>query len=163
MKLSLFGVMLISIGLSQPVYAQQFLQCKVVNVADGDTITCLENRTAHKIRLDGIDAPERKQAFGKKAQQVLSKRIIHQHVAIELHGMDRYQRKIGTIRLNGQDINAWLIQEGYAWAYIKHLRHEKKAIYIALEEQARQQKRGLWIDGKNAIYPEFFRKQQRNQ
>ncbi len=157
MKLSLLGVILIGIGLSQPVHAQQFLQCKVVNVADGDTITCLENRTPHKIRLDGIDAPERKQAFGRKARQILSARIIHKHLRIRLYNKDRYGRFIGTLYDQHQDINAWMIEQGYAWAYRKYLKKHNKH-YLSLEKKARQAQRGLWIDAKRAIYPSDFRK-----
>lgn len=151
-------MILISISLSQNVYAQQFLQCKVINVADGDTITCLENRTPHKIRLDGIDAPERKQAFGNKARQILSARIIQKHLRIRLYNKDRYGRFIGTLYEKNQDINAWMIEQGYAWAYRKYL-GEHNQHYLSLENEARQNKRGLWIDGERAIYPSDFRKQ----
>ncbi|MDY3331083.1 MAG: thermonuclease family protein [Pelistega sp.] len=157
-----YGIALLLASLSTTTYAQT-LQCKIVKVVDGDTVHCLENRTQHKVRLDGIDAPERGQAFGRKAQQVLSQRIIHQSVNLQLHGSDRYKRKIATVLLNGEDINAWLIREGYAWAYRKHLRGKKKITYVALENRARRYKLGLWIDGERAIYPEIYRKQRRNR
>lgn len=104
------GITMVLIGLSNTTQAQQTLQCKVVNVADGDTITCLENRTQYKIRLDGIDAPEKGQAFGRKAQQVLSNQIIQKTLHIQLHNKDRYGRFVGTLYYANNDINAWMIE-----------------------------------------------------
>ncbi|ETD68172.1 hypothetical protein V757_10460 [Pelistega indica] len=137
-----------------------WLLCRVVNVADGDTITCLENRTTYKIRLNEIDAPEKGQAFGQKSRQTLRDKIIQQTVNIEIIGKDRYHRYIGNIYLNNENINLFMVREGYAWAYRKYLKHH---YYLEAEALAKAEKKGLWLDGDLAIYPETFRKNQREK
>lgn len=117
------------------------LSGKVVSVHDGDTITILTEKEQIKIRLFGIDAPELKQAYGKKSKQFLSNLIAGQIVEVEKNGNDRYGRTIGTVSLNGEDINAQMVENGYAWAY---RRFSKK--YAPQESAAKFEKRGLWCD-----------------
>ena len=117
------------------------LSGKVVSVHDGDTITILTEKEQIKIRLFGIDAPELKQAYGKKSKQFLSNLIAGQIVEVEKNGNDRYGRTIGTVSLNGEDINAQMVENGYAWAY---RRFSKK--YAPQESEAKFEKRGLWRD-----------------
>ena len=117
------------------------LSGKVVSVHDGDTITILTEKEQIKIRLFGIDAPELKQAYGKKSKQFLSNLIAGQIVEVKENGNDRYGRTIGTISLNGEDINAQMVENGYAWAY---RRFSKK--YAPQESEAKFEKRGLWRD-----------------
>ena len=125
---------------------------KVVSVHDGDTITILAQKKQIKIRLFGIDAPELKQPYGKKSKQFLSNSIAGQIVEVKENGNDRYGRTIGTISLNGEDINAQMVENGYAWAYRKF---SKK--YTAQESKAKSQKLGLWQD-KEPIPPWVFRR-----
>lgn len=117
------------------------LSGKVVSVHDGDTITILVEKEQVKIRLFGIDAPELKQPCGKKSKQFLSNLIAGQIVEVEKNGNDRYGRTIGTVSLNGEDINAQMVENGYAWAY---RRFSKK--YAPQESEAKFEKRGLWRD-----------------
>lgn len=117
------------------------LSGKVVSVHDGDTITILVEKEQVKIRLFGIDAPELKQPYGKKSKQFLSNLITGQIVEVEKNGNDRYGRTIGTVSLNGEDINAQMVKNGYAWAY---RRFSKK--YAPQESEAKFEKRGLWHD-----------------
>lgn len=124
---------------------------KVVSVHDGDTITILAQKKQIKIRLFGIDAPELKQPYGKKSKQFLSNSIAGQIVEVKENGNDRYGRTIGTISLNGEDINAQMVENGYAWAY---RRFSKK--YAPQESEAKFEKRGLWRD--DPIPPWVFRR-----
>lgn len=124
---------------------------KVVSVHDGDTITILAQKKQIKIRLFGIDAPELKQPYGKKSKQFLSNLIAGQIVEVKENGNDRYGRTIGTISLNGEDINAQMVENGYAWAY---RRFSKK--YAPQESEAKFEKRGLWRD--DPIPPWVFRR-----
>lgn len=117
------------------------LSGKVVSVHDGDTITILVEKEQVKIRLFGIDAPELKQPCGKKSKQFLSNLIAGQIVEVEKNGNDRYGRTIGTVSLNGEDVNAQMVENGYAWAY---RRFSKK--YAPQESEAKFEKRGLWRD-----------------
>jgi micrococcal nuclease len=80
--------------------------CKVVKVTDGDTVHVLDQtKTQHKIRLQGIDAPERKQAFGRKSTDNLAKYVAGQNIEVEYEKRDRYGRIIGKLIKDGQDIN----------------------------------------------------------
>ena len=112
---------------------------KVVSVHDGDTITVLQNKQQIKVRLFGIDAPELKQPYGKKSKQFLANLIVGEVVEVEKNGKDRYKRTLGIIYHKGQDINAQMVLNGYAWAYVKYSR-----IYVDQEKTARENKRGLW-------------------
>jgi len=92
--------------------------CKVVKVTDGDTVHVLDQSTVkHKIRLGGIDAPEKKQAFGKKSKQNLASLVAGKQVEVEYNKRDRYGRIIGKLIKDGQDINLLQIKHGYAWHY----------------------------------------------
>lgn len=125
---------------------------KVISIHDGDTITILQNKQQIKVRLFGIDAPELKQPYGKKSKQFLANLIAGEVVEVEENGKDRYKRTIGTIYLNGADINAQMVENGYAWAYRKF---SKK--YTPQESKAKKQGLGLWRD-KEPIPPWEWRK-----
>ncbi|WP_295147997.1 thermonuclease family protein [uncultured Campylobacter sp.] len=125
---------------------------KVISIHDGDTITVLQDRQQIKVRLFGIDAPELKQPYGKKSRQFLANLIAGKVVEVEEKGKDRYRRTIGTIYLNGKDINAQMVENGYAWAYRKF---SKK--YAPQESEAKYQKLGLWRD-EEPVPPWEFRK-----
>lgn len=112
---------------------------KVVKISDGDTITILQNKEQTKVRLYGIDAPEKKQDYGQRSKQFLASLIAGQVVEVEPKGKDRYKRTLGIIHYKGQDINAQMVLNGYAWAYVKYSR-----IYVDQEKTARENKRGLW-------------------
>ena len=112
---------------------------KVVKISDGDTITILQNKEQTKVRLYGIDAPEKKQDYGQKSRQFLASLIAGQMVEVEPKGKDRYKRTLGIIHFKGQDINAQMVLNGYAWAYVKYSR-----IYVDQEKTARKNKLGLW-------------------
>ena len=125
---------------------------KVVKISDGDTITILQNKEQTKVRLYGIDAPEKKQDYGQKSRQFLASLIAGQVVEVELKGKDRYKRTLGIIHHKGQDINAQMVLNGYAWAYVKYSR-----IYVDQEKTARKNKRGLW-QSSNPTPPWVWRK-----
>ena len=112
---------------------------KVVKISDGDTIMILQDKQQIKVRLFGIDAPELKQPYGKKSKQFLANLIAGEVVEVEENGKDRYKRTLGIIHFKGQDINAQMVLNGYAWAYVKYSR-----IYVDQEKTAREKKRGLW-------------------
>ena len=112
---------------------------KVIKISDGDTITVLSGKEQTKIRLYGIDAPEKKQDYGQRSRQFLANLIAGEVVEIDENGKDRYKRTLGIIHYKGQDINAQMVLNGYAWAYVKYSR-----IYVDYESTARKNKRGLW-------------------
>ena len=124
-----------------PVYAD--FTGKVVSVADGDTVTVLVERTQIKVRLIEIDAPEKAQAFGNKSKQALADMVFGKVVEVEERGKDRYMRTLGRVVVSGLDANAEMVRQGYAWVYRKY---SKNPELLRLESEARETKRGLWVD-----------------
>ena len=138
-------------GLKTAIY------CRPISISDGDTLTCLnENRQQVKVRLNQIDAPEKSQPFGQKAKQTLSSMIWGKQIVVIENGKDRYGRTIGTVISDGQNINKSMVSSGYAWAYRQYLNSSEGIEYLRLENQARNEKRGLWADPR-PIYPSDFR------
>ncbi len=123
---------------------------KVVGIADGDTATVLDESNAqHKIRLLGIDAPEKAQAFGQKSKQNLSDLIFGKTVTFQVTKRDKYNREVARILLDGKDINLQQVKDGFAWHYKEYQREQPaddRKLYAEAEEEARKAKRGLWFD-----------------
>ena len=134
---------------------------KVIGITDGDTITVIDSdKTEHKIRLMGIDAPEKKQDFGNESKKALSNFIYQKEVSVEYKKQDRYKRKVGKIILGKEDICLQMIKDGMAWHYKDYEKEQSKTdrdLYSQAELKAREAKRGLWQDSK-AIKPSEFRR-----
>lgn len=132
-----------------PALASQVVG-RVVAVADGDTITVLDaERHQHKVRLMGIDAPEKRQAFGTRSREALAVTLFHRDVTVEYKKLDRYGRVIGKVTLGGIDVGLQLVKMGLAWHYVAYAKEqspEDRAAYSAAEASARSAKRGLWSD-----------------
>ncbi|WP_309564948.1 thermonuclease family protein [Methylobacillus flagellatus] len=124
---------------------------KVIHIADGDTLTIMVNNTQHKIRLLGIDAPEKNQAYGKQSRVALNRAINGKQVTVDWNKRDDYGRIVGKVVYNGQDINLQQIQKGMAWHY-KYFEREQepedRSSYAQAEYQAKRDKQGLWQDAK---------------
>lgn len=152
LTLHIVFVLFIQVGIS---HAATF-QAKVIHIADGDTISVLtESYQQIKIRLNGIDCPEKAQAYGNKAKQFTNDLIHGEKVTIQAYGQDKYGRTIGDVILdNGRNLNQELVKAGYAWWYRKYapgnLELEK------LEREAREGGLGLWQD-TNPVPPWAFR------
>lgn len=144
-------------------YADQLVG-KVIKITDGDTVNVLTNDNhTHKIRLSGIDAPEKKQAFGNRSKQALAELIDGKTVSVEFNKLDRYKRVVGKITFNGLDVNLRQIKLGLAWHYKKYEKEQDvddRSIYANAEYIAQRDKVGLWYD-ENPIAPWDFRKQKR--
>lgn len=136
---------------------------KVVGVTDGDTVTLLDDaKRQHKIRLSGIDAPEKSQAFGQRSKESLSDLVFAKTVDVETDKVDRYGRRVGKIWVNGIDANLEQINRGMAWHYKQYAREQSKADqreYAEAEDEAREGKRGLWKD-VDPVAPWEFRRRQ---
>lgn len=146
MKTCMIGAFLLLVALS-PAWAS-VLVGKVVAVADGDTITVLdESKIQHKIRLAGIDAPERRQPFGQRAKEQLSDLVFGKTVQVETEKVDRYGRQIGKVLVNGRDANLVMVTSGMAWHYKKYQTEQTpsdRLLYASAEEDAREGRVGLW-------------------
>lgn len=136
------------------------LMGRVIKVIDGDTITILDaNKEQFKIRLSGIDAPERKQAFGNVSKQSLSELVAGKVVTVDYNKRGRYGRIIGKVMLDNNDINLVQVKRGLAWHYKKYENVqdvEDRSLYAQAEYLAQQNNIGLWKD-KNPIPPWDFR------
>jgi len=135
-------------------------------VADGDTITVLDSTdTQHRIRLEGIDAPESHQAFGSRSKQNLSEMIFGKDVTVVYQKTDQYGRLVGKILLDGRDVNLEQVKAGMAWHYKEYEREqtpEDRELYAKAEDEARAARRGLWVDA-DPIEPSQFRREQRQE
>ena len=133
----------------------------VVRITDGDTVVVLDaNKVQYKIRLVGIDAPEKKQAYGKKSKENLSDLVAGKHVVVEYDKVDRYKRVLGKILLNSKDMNLEQIKSGMAWHYKKYQKEQSQSdrmLYSEAEIGAREARRGLWQDPE-PIPPWEYRK-----
>ncbi|WP_437230224.1 thermonuclease family protein [Planctomicrobium sp. SH661] len=127
---------------------------KVVGVTDGDTVRILIGTEEVKVRLEGIDAPESKQAFGTKAKQHLSDLIFDKEIELRVTGTDRYGRTIGKIFVGETDVNLQMIRDGMAWHYTQFNAEEAFAVAQA---EAKEAGRGLWADPA-AVPPWEYRK-----
>src|SRR5262249_4765037 len=117
---------------------------RVVGVTDGDTIAVLRDDHATTVRLVGIDAPEKGQAYGQRAKQFAASLAFGQTVTVRASGRDRYGRLLGEVILpDGRSLNQELVRAGFAWWFRKYSRDLTLA---HLEEEAREGRRGLWAD-----------------
>ncbi len=124
---------------------QYHLSGTVVRIADGDTLTLLDaSNTQHKIRLHGIDTPERGQPFGNAAREALESFVAGQRIEVDIQDTDRYGRTVGTVYRNGQNVNLALVRGGWAWWYERYARDDQPLAQAQREAQAAR--RGLWQD-----------------
>ena len=131
---------------------------KVVAVKDGDTIELLRNGQTIKVRLYGVDSPEKVQDYGQRARQFTSDLAFGKTVRLIAHNTDRYGRTVGTIILpDGRNLNEELVKNGYAWHYKAYSKDKNLA---NLEADARRYKRGLWA-APNPTPPWDFRRDKR--
>ena len=125
---------------------------RVVGVSDGDTITVLDGaKVQHEIRLSGIDAPEKGQAFGDRAKESLSRLVFDLQIEAHCRKKDRYGREVCKVMRGSTDVNLGQIRAGMAWWYREYAKEqsaEDRASYAAEEEVAKAARSGLWRDAK---------------
>jgi endonuclease YncB( thermonuclease family) len=123
---------------------------QVVAIADGDTITVLDReKRQHKIRLAGIDAPEKRQPYGTRSREHLAALAFRQEVDVEFRKTDRYGRIVGKVLVANVDAGLSQVEAGMAWHYRAYAREQSRLdreAYAAAEDEARAAGRGLWAD-----------------
>lgn len=144
-----------AVGLSCQALAE--FTGRVVKVADGDTLTVLVNSRQVRVRLESIDAPESKQAFGKRSQQSLAQLCATKTATVTETGKDRYGRALGWVNCGGIDASSEQIRRGMAWVFVKYA--AKNSPLYGLEAEARSRLAGLWSDS-NPIAPWDWRSAQ---
>ncbi|HCU3825360.1 TPA: thermonuclease family protein [Escherichia coli] len=128
----------------------QEIQGKVIRVLDGDTIEVLQDKKPIRVRLANIDAPEKKQAFGRWSTNQLKALLAGQSVTVSYTQTDRYGRIIGRVfTMNGTEASRFMVQSGAAWVYERY--NTDKSL-PALQREAQEKKRGLWADS-NPVPP----------
>ena len=151
---SFFSVLLL------PFLFQTLLRGRVVGVTDGDTFTLLTTEhVQYKIRLHGIDAPEKGQDFGNRSRQALAGLVAGKEVEVQDRGKDRYGRTIGMVFQNGRNINEEMLRQGMAWHYLKY---DQDPLWQDIEASAKAVGRGLWAQ-PGAIAPWAWRKAKREK
>ena len=127
---------------------------KVVKVVDGDTFDLMSDKKI-RVRMFGIDSPERGQAYNVKAKEFTAALIAGKEINVTIRNKDRYGRFVSDVYLDdGTYVNAELVKAGYAWLFTRYSNDEELA---RLQEDARNGKRGLWQDD-HPIPPWEFRK-----
>ncbi|MDH6307545.1 micrococcal nuclease [Dysgonomonas sp. PFB1-18] len=149
MKLSVLALICVCLFVSDKV-----IKGHVVRVSDGDTVTLLtDQREQIRVRLDGIDAPERGQDYGQKATLFVREICYNKPVIVHKKGVDRYGRVLGVLYVDGVNINEALVRHGLAWHY-KH--YSKDPRLDSLERLARKEKLNIW-NMEKPIAPWEFR------
>jgi endonuclease YncB( thermonuclease family) len=160
----MLGCLFLGGGLPAQASEERVLVGRVVAVTDGDTVTLLvAGREQHKVRIGGIDAPEKKQPFGQRSRQSLSDLVMHRTVQAQTHKRDRYGRWVATVWVDGTDAGLHQIQHGMAWhykAYEKEQTQTERLAYAEAEDRARVRRVGLWAD-QAPVPPWDYRKARR--
>ena len=131
-------------------------EARVIGVMDGDTIEALKDRKPVRIRLYGIDAPERDQDFGSKARKFTSEKVFKKIVEVKPVETDQYGRTVAKVYIDGKYLNQMIVAEGLAWWYKSYA--EKDRDLELAEKEARDSKLGLWSH-PNPVAPWKFRRQ----
>ena len=125
---------------------------KVIGVMDGDTIEVLDaTKTPRRIRLEGIDAPEKAQPFGARSKQHLSDQVFGKQVEVLSNKTDKYGRTVGKVMIGGKDANLEQVRSGFAWHYKEYQKEQSasdRLAYTDAEAFARNMRFGLWSDPK---------------
>jgi endonuclease YncB( thermonuclease family) len=157
---------LLSVFLSLPLLAQAAPRtCLVVGVTDGDTLTARCGRIGSyeqvKVRIAAIDAPEKKQPYGQRSRQALSRLCHAEKAVITERDTDRYGRTVADVSCNGEDAGSRMVSEGWAWVYdYNKIATKRGGGLFKLQDSARSRHLGLWADAKPTP-PWDWRKRQR--
>ncbi len=127
----------------------------VIKIVDGDTFDLLtKENISIRIRMNGIDCPERKQDFYQAAKDALDLLVFKREVQLVTYGKDRNKRVIADVFISGENINLTMIKSGYAWHYKKY---SSDSSFAKAEDLAKATKRGLW-QMEHPVAPWEFRR-----
>lgn len=140
-RCSLVGLVLLASASATASTLPQSFSGRCVGVTDGDTLTVLKGRVPVKIRLDGIDAPERRQPFGRAAKSALARLVYDKQAQVRGTDLDRYGRLLARVQVDGNDASLYLVRLGLAWHFKKY---SDDAELATAERSARMRRLGLW-------------------
>ena len=121
-KRFLFAIAFLSISYSGQTNYVGGQACKIIRIIDGDTIDCLIDFKTVRVRLNAIDAPERKQDYYKRSKESLAGLCYGKEAVLVEHGHDRYRRLIADVYVHHQNINYKMVELGMAWHFKKYSR-----------------------------------------
>ena len=154
-----YPLMFLTLLCAFPLFAAETIEGKVVFVADGDTITVLKDKQQIKVRLHGVDAPEKAQDFGTASRTFTSELCFGKVVTVEVKDTDRYGRKVGIVTVpDGRVLNHELVKAGLAHWYAAYARDD--TTLKGLQDEAKSAKRGVW-SRTDTVAPWDFRKEKR--
>lgn len=156
-----WGAAVTDVADSEPV-----LSATLIRVVDGDTIEVRLESGPITVRLHGIDTPERRQSFGSAATKALRSLLDGEALEIEpIEQTDGYGRMVARVFVRGRDLNALMVETGFAWAYRRYLRRQPAdEEYCRLEGAARSAGRGLWVGSPDDWQPPWdYRTDQRGR
>ena len=131
---------------------------KVVGISDGDTIKVMDQDRQVKVRLYGIDTPEKGQAYGMKAKEFTESQVAGEIVRVDPKDTDRYGRTVGLVyTLDGKCLNEEIVTAGFAWVYKQYCNQDFCPEWGGLEAKAKAGGKGLWADA-NPMAPWDYRK-----
>jgi len=150
-------VLVLALALPLQARAAQVIEGVVVRVSDGDTLWVAPDgarRKPLKVRLAGIDAPERCQADGEQARSALAAHVLQRRVEVQVRARDGFGRLVARVVADGEDVNAWIVARGHAWS--PGWQHQPGP-YAREEREARVAKRGLFAQAA-PVEPRRFRR-----
>ncbi|CAM5533664.1 thermonuclease family protein [Thauera mechernichensis] len=153
--ITLYATLLFAVGLAlaAPVRAQQTATGPVTGVSDGDTFYMTIDGRAVRVRLAQIDAPEKAQPFGRRAEQSLRDLIGKRQVTVTWTQADQYGRPVVQAEADGVNVNAEQVRRGFAWAWPRYTTDPR---LLDWQAEARAARRGLWAD-PNPVEPWVWR------
>jgi len=158
------GAVLTASLAAAPAYARDF-EGRVVGIQDGDTVTVLDAaKQQHRIRIAGIDAPEKAQAFGAAAKENLARLAFGKQADVRCSKRDRYGREVCNVYVGARDVGLEQVRSGHAWWFREYAREqapEDRKVYETAESEARGARRGLWHDA-SPVPPWDWRRQARS-
>ena len=115
-----------------------------------------------KVRLYGIDSPEKKQAYGEVARKCLAEMVAGKNITVIVYDIDSYGRSVGLLSVDGLNVNKEMVTRGYAWVYNQYNKLPEKEEWLILQEKSKIEKKGLWKD-LHSIPPWEFRKNRKRK
>ena len=150
----------LALALLPPAFALTNFTSLVVEVLAGDTLEALQRGKAVRIRLNGIDCPEKGQPYGKAAKQFTSEMTLGKPVTVEVKHLEKEGLLVADVILpDGAVLNQELVEAGLAW---RSRKYGKSPVLAVLEQAARKARRGLWAD-PNPVAPWCWRKRQKGR
>lgn len=136
-------------GRAAPISHAPF-PARTISVSDGDTVVVIDrDGTKHRIRIAGIDAPEKGQPYGEAARSHLGELLAGRTAQVEPIKRDPFGRTVANLRIDGADVGLEMVRAGLAWHFVRYAQDQTPAerdAYARAEQQAREDRAGLWRD-----------------